>query len=274
MKKLRDEHQCNEIDVLCHLKEENVTEEELRDRDVEERLVHGLLNPKTTYGLKQKVSILEKDKERYLTAYLKSEKKIDNQKKEINRLNTIVKKQKEFIQEYQHFQNEKTNLISELADLKNENFELKKTNRESAEMIENLRSELFEVKKDHETLKSKIGDSSHSQSMVDIARSVMIEVSNVLDQKLGTTNAGNLVLNEALTQNEALRREIDEMKECKICNEMFDNDERQPVKANCVHVYYCRACLESIATDGTGKCPTCRVSFRKKDLVSVNLNFV
>ena len=110
--------------------------------------------------------------------------------------------------------------------------------------------------------------------MLELARSIMTGVSSVLDQKLGTKNTGDLLLSEALNQNEGLRREINEMKECKICNEVFDNDERQPVKANCVHAYYCKACLTSIAGDRTGNCPTCRITFKKKDIVPVNLNFV
>ena len=104
-------------------------------------------------------------------------------------------------------------------------------------------------------MKTKFGDLSSNQPMADVARSIIKDITKVLDQKLGTTNAGDLLLTEAVTQNELLKREIGEMKECKICNEVFDNNERQPVKANCVHVYYCRACLGSIAASGTGKCP-------------------
>ena len=126
-----------------------------------------------------------------------------------------------------------------------------------------LESELDEAKKEN-------------RSKQDIAQSIMIGFRTLVEKELGTScaNDGELLLNEALIENEELKREISGMKECKICNEIFDNDKHHPVKTNCGHVYYCKKCLSSIADEGTGKCPICRVSFQKKDIVPINLNFV
>ena len=70
-----------------------------------------------------------------------------------------------------------------------------------------------------------------------------------------------------------LKSEMAEMKECQICNEMFDHGKHQPAKANCGHVLYCKSCLTKIGNTN-GKCPSCRKQFKSDDVVAVNLSFI
>ena len=76
-------------------------------------------------------------------------------------------------------------------------------------------------------------------------------------------------------QNECndLHAKIADMKECQICNEPFDHESRQPSKANCGHILYCKECLLQVA-ESIGECPACRAKFKKKDIERVNLSFV
>ena len=73
---------------------------------------------------------------------------------------------------------------------------------------------------------------------------------------------------------EKLKETINNMKECQICFNPFDNDTRVPAKGKCQHALYCMACLRELAKEDTAKCPACRHPLKGEDIVPVKLNFV
>ena len=272
----RQYEQLRKEKVFLSLALPKLTDENLKLKNMNTESTEIIAELKQTcLKLNSELEISENDRERLKT----TNAKIDNQRTEINRLNNLVKEYKEKNEYNKAFKNENDTLASKLAEVEEKKSTLQKKQTESVEIIaelqrtcEKLYSELEESKKDFK--KSQVDNVSNKRSMVSIARSLMAGMSSLVDKELGTSNAGNLLLDESFNQIEGLKREISEMKECKICNEIFDNDEHQPVKAKCGHVYYCRACLTSIAGENKGKCPICRMPFTKKDIVAINLNFV
>ena len=70
-------------------------------------------------------------------------------------------------------------------------------------------------------------------------------------------------------QVDMLKKTNDNMKECQICLNQFDNDIRVRAKGKCQHAIYCMSCLRKLE-----KCPACRHPLKGEDVVPVKLNFV
>ena len=73
-----------------------------------------------------------------------------------------------------------------------------------------------------------------------------------------------------------LQETINNMKECQICFNSFDNDTRVPAKGKCQHALYCMACLRELVKKEAkkAKCPTCREPLKGDDLVPLKLNYI
>ena len=103
------------------------------------------------------------------------------------------------------------------------------------------------------------------------------EDNEVLRKHLKERNLKNISLRQELEQSQKitnhLKNEIDDIKECQICNERFDHENHKPAKANCGHILYCKLCLIKIGNT-THKCPACRKQFESKHVTPVNLSFV
>ena len=74
-------------------------------------------------------------------------------------------------------------------------------------------------------------------------------------------------------QVDMLEETINNMKECQICFNSFDNDTRVRAKGKCQHAVYCMACLRELAKKDTAKCPACRHPLKGEDIVPLKLNF-
>ena len=71
-----------------------------------------------------------------------------------------------------------------------------------------------------------------------------------------------------------LQETINNMKECQICFNPFDNDTRVPAKGKCQHAIYCMACLCELTKKDNAQCPTCRHPLKEDDIVPLKLNFI
>ena len=62
-------------------------------------------------------------------------------------------------------------------------------------------------------------------------------------------------------QNEVLQGLLaDEMKSCRICNEPYNDTERETVKLECPHIF-CKMCTIQVQRIGNSLCPYCRKPF-------------
>ena len=52
----------------------------------------------------------------------------------------------------------------------------------------------------------------------------------------------------------------DEMKSCRICNEPYNDTERETVKLECPHIF-CKMCTIQVQRIGNSLCPYCRKPF-------------
>ena len=100
-----------------------------------------------------------------------------------------------------------------------------------------------------------------------------------MDQVYGANHAGGdgkSMLQVLQGQVNELEETINNIKECQICCNPFDNDTRVPAKGKCQHAIYCMACLLELVKTKKHKaqCPTCRHPLKREDIVPVKLNFV
>ena len=69
-----------------------------------------------------------------------------------------------------------------------------------------------------------------------------------------------------------LQEENDTMKECQLCFEQYDNENRKPCVAKCIHVF-CKDCLTKHTHSNSG-CPMCRKRYAIRDIRELHLHFV
>ena len=69
-----------------------------------------------------------------------------------------------------------------------------------------------------------------------------------------------------------LQEENDTMKECPLCFEPYDNENRKPSVAKCAHVF-CKDCLTKHTHSNSG-CPMCRKRYAIRDVRELHLHFV
>ena len=69
-----------------------------------------------------------------------------------------------------------------------------------------------------------------------------------------------------------LKNEIDSMKECQLCFELYDCKAHRPAIANCMHVF-CKDCLTKHSKSKTG-CPMCRNYYHARDIRELHFHFV
>ena len=120
--------------------------------------------------------------------------------------------------------------------------------------IEALKTEVAEQATQIETLKAENGKlESQVENSVDksFATDLVKDINKLIEKKLGITLHG---------------------KECQICCHLFDHKDRKPVTTKCGHVN-CKSCMTSLA-NSTQKCPDCRASFQKEDLIPLNIDFI
>ena len=135
--------------------------------------------------------------------------------------------------------------------------------------VTNLNNQLAEIEENNQHLKTQI-ESSQLANSVDksvIARNLIKELTILIKNELGEPDSDTT----STFEFDELKKKFTELKECQICNEDFDDTARKPVTIKCGHIY-CKSCM-ILLSNSTRKCPSCRASFRKEDLILLNLNF-
>ena len=70
-------------------------------------------------------------------------------------------------------------------------------------------------------------------------------------------------LEEQKSEKEQLQKKLEEQnKSCKICNEPYNDTERETVKLECPHVF-CKKCTIQVLSIGNSLCPYCRKYFKQ-----------
>ena len=67
-------------------------------------------------------------------------------------------------------------------------------------------------------------------------------------------------LQKELVEKRNALQELDELKSCKICNELYNDTERETVKLECPHVF-CKKCVIQFQQTCNSQCPFCRKFF-------------
>ena len=163
---------------------------------------------------------------------------------------------------------------------------------------------LKEAEEDRDHLKTQVANAAEKRPNSEIAKKLMVGFSKLLDAQFGAPDAGgdSLLVNTmregtgvnnffifyekvalifyvknakkcstTLNKAEILQKRVQDMKECQICNYVFDHDQRQPVKIKCSHVYYCKACMMKCHPRN---CPNCREPFSPHDIKPLHLSFL
>ena len=82
-----------------------------------------------------------------------------------------------------------------------------------------------------------------------------------------------MFLRETLKESERCHSDVmqnlEEIKACRICLELYDEETRQSVKLKCPHIL-CRSCVDALPEK---KCPFCRQKFFKNQVKRVILEF-
>ena len=68
-------------------------------------------------------------------------------------------------------------------------------------------------------------------------------------------------------ENDSAINDLEEIKTCKICSELYDEEARQSVKLKCPHIL-CRSCVDALPER---KCPFCRQKFFENQVKRVIL---
>ena len=202
----------------------------------------------------------------------KLKKKEKNQKNEINRKDQRIsqlnaentKYEQQAYMDRRNFSTEIFKATEKLTAVETENQKLLELNQSTNLEVRNLQKKLKDLENSSQELKTQLANSVDKYA---IARSLSEDITKLIENRLVHCNSETV----PVSQFDEVKKRITEIKECQICNEDYDDAERKPVTIKCGHIY-CKSCM-LLLSNSTRKCPSCRASFRKQDLISLNLNF-
>ena len=147
----------------------------------------------------------------------------------------------------------------QLSILQIKNTNVNKTNEALKLEIAKQKSQIKLLEENGKKLRDQVGNSVDKSIAADLFK----DINKLFENKLGLSVQGNRMA--------AIAKRINDIKECQICCHDFDHSHRKPVTAKCGHIN-CKKCMIELA-HSTRKCPDCRATFRKEDLIPLNLNF-
>ena len=128
---------------------------------------------------------------------------------------------------------------------------------ENSELRRKIHGENFKIKLDKK--------SKENARLLEQKNNMKMEIKN--QEK--TIESLRKTLDETEKCHNSAINDLEEMKTCKICSELYDEETRQSVKLKCPHIL-CRACADALPEK---KCPFCRQKFFKNQVKRVILEF-
>ena len=126
---------------------------------------------------------------------------------------------------------------------------------------DSVRVKLLEEKVKNQASTLRFFEKSNQRLKIDLRR-VQTSLKRVESEKLQLQKESEeqrKVLQDAL-DGDKHKTELDEIKSCKICNEPYDDTERETVKLECPHIF-CKKCAIQFKRSCNSLCPFCRKYF-------------
>ena len=155
--------------------------------------------------------------------------------------------------------------LFDLSNLKNQYSQINETRIKQRDDIIKLSEQLIER---NEEVRSSLMDSQKSSLKLK-EKEDELKRAEKMSAKAYNLKMNNRTLNDKVCK---LQAEIDSMKECQLCFEPYDNQNRKPAVTNCVHIF-CKECLKKHTKSNTG-CPMCRQRYAVHDIRELHLHFV